>query len=150
MKKKFITITVILLAVLVFTILFVPRTTRVEAKFENDSAQILQVDVKSHDFLLWEDKGDGKVLLTANGELRSYTVSSPIRDNSWMTQETGDEYPQEVSLYRVNEGDAVSAELYFDKKANCFVLHEQGEVYRFAIEMADSATKEMVERLITE
>ena len=134
---------------LVFTVIFVPRTTKVQAKLENDNAQILQVDIKSKDYLILEDRGEGKVLLTADGEMRSYTPCSPICDNSWMSEDSPETYPLQVHLDRFSsEGDVISAILYFDEKASCFVLHEYDEIFRFATDLANAETKEMVERLI--
>ena len=80
MKKKFLTVVIVLLAVILFTVLFVPRTTRVTAKLENDNAQILQVDIKSKDYLLLEDKAEGYVRLTTGGELWSYEFVNIIID----------------------------------------------------------------------
>lgn len=148
MKKKFLTVVIVLLAVLVFTVLFVPRTTRVTAKLENDNAQILQVDIKSKDFLFLEDKATGSVLLTANAELRSYEYLNPVTDPNGSKAEA--EYPMYMPMWRYdsNSDQLIPAMIFFDKKCSCFILLEGNDRYYFAAEDADEKTMEVMKDFV--
>lgn len=145
MKKKFLTVVIVLLAVLVFTVLFVPRTTRVTAKLENDSAQILQVDIKSKDFLFLEDKAEGYVRLTTGGELWSYEFVNIIIDPNG--KNSPQEYPLYSALWRYDDDSLqlIPATLFFDKKCSYFVLRSGNERYRFATDAAALETIEYVD-----
>ena len=116
MKRKILIALTVLSAVLVFTVLFVPRTTRVEAKLENDNAQILQVDVKSKDYLILEDKSEGTVRLTTGGELWTYDHLTLIIDPSGPKSEV--EYPMYMPMWRYDSesNQMVPATLFFDNR----------------------------------
>ena len=151
MKKKFLTVIIVFLAVFVLTILFVPRTTRVQAKLENDNAEILQVDTKSFDFLLLEDKGKGMVHLTICGELFSYEALGPIYDPMDSVPKGHDkEYPSYQTLWRYDaeKNQTAFATIFFDKKCSCFILMEDNVQYRFVSDTADEATVKMVEDFV--
>lgn len=142
MKKKLLTVVIVLLAVMVLTLLFVPRTTRVTAKLENDNAEILQVDIKSKDYLLLEDKAEGYVRLTTGGELCSYEFVNIIIDPNG--KNSPQEYPLYSALWRYDDDSLqlIPATLFFDKKCSYFVLRSGNERYRFA---SDTVTPETIE-----
>lgn len=145
MKKKFLTVIIVFLAVFVLTILFVPRTTRVQAKLENDNAEILQVDIKSKDYLLLEDKAEGYVRLTTGGELWSYDFVNIIIDPNG--KNSPQEYPLYSAIWRYDDDSLqlVPATLFFDKKCSYFVLRSGNERYRFSTETATPETIEYVD-----
>ena len=151
MKKKLLTVVILLLTLAVLAVLFVPKTTRVTAKLENDNAEILQVDTKSFDFLLLEDKGKGMVHLTICGELFSYEALGPIYDPMDSAPKGHDkEYPSYQTLWRYDaeKNQTAFATIFFDKKCSCFILMEDNVQYRFVSDIADEATVKMVEDFV--
>ncbi len=145
MKKKFLTVIIVFLAVFVLTILFVPRTTKVLAKLENDNAQILQVDVKSKNYLILEDRAKGTVRLTTGGELWSYDHLTPVIDPNGPKSEV--EYPRYMPMWRYdgNSDQLIPATLFFDKDNSCFVVREGTERYVFTSDSADAETLKIME-----
>lgn len=145
MKKKFLTVIIVFLAVFVLTILFVPRTTKIEAKLENDNAQILQVDVKSKNYLILEDRAKGTVRLTIGGELWSYDHLTPVTDPNGPKSEV--EYPMYMPMWRYDSDSdqLIPATLFFDKDSSCFVLREGTERYVFTSDSTDAETLKIIE-----
>ena len=141
MKKKLLTVVIVLLTLAVLAVLFVPRTTRVQAKLENDNAEILQVDIKSRDYLLLKDKAEGYVRLTTGGELWSYEFVNIIIDPNG--KNSPQEYPLYSALWRYDDDSLqlVPATLFFDKDLSYFVLRSGNDRYRFA---ADDVTADTI------
>ena len=144
-KTKMKVIVIILLVVVVAAVFFVPRTTKIEAKLENDNAQILQVDIKSKDYLILEDRAKGTVRLITGGELWSYDHLTPVTDPNGPKSEV--EYPMYMPMWRYdsNSDQMIPATLFFDKDSSCFVLREGTERYVFTSDSADAETLKIME-----
>lgn len=145
MKRKILAIAIAVLAVLVLAVLFVPKTTRVQAKLENDNAEILQVDIKSKDYLFFEDKAEGYVRLTTGGKLWSYEFVNIIIDPN--EKESPEEYPLYSALWRYDDDSdqMIPGMLFFDKNRSYFVISSGYDRYRFAAESATNETIAMVD-----
>ena len=141
MKRKILAIAIAVLVVLVLAVLFVPKTTRVQAKLENDNAEILQVDIKSRDYLILEDKAEGYVRLTTGGELWSYDFVNIIVDPNG--RNSPEEYPLYSALWRYDDDSLqlIPAMIFFDKDRSYFVISSGNERYRFA---SDTATPDII------